>query len=491
MAAQVEHERKFALAEDQQVPDLSEVAEVGPASEFDLVATYYDSPDFRLAGARQVIRRRTGGYDDGWHLKRPGAGPDQRTELHAPVEHRRPPQEFRELVADTLDGAPLVPVAELRTHRSERQLIGPDGSVLAVVCTDQVDARAGTHRQRWREAEVELVHGDARLLDRVTRALQAAGVQLSDSPSKAVQALAPAMADAAAADRSAGAAVLAYLGVQVGVLQAQEAAVRLDGPDAVHRSRVATRRLRSALRTFGGVFDAGAVTHVRDELRWHAEQLGAARDTEVLRERLTAALAELPEPAGAAVIHRVTSSLADAHTIAHARLVESMATRRYEELQLELEQLLVAPRLDRVAVKAASRVLPPMLGAAVRRVRKLARRAASRPRVLTRWHEVRKAAKAVRYGSEALVGVLGETAEDWRARWEQVTEGFGAVQDCVVATQVIEELASQTVVEGLPRAPFDALLAHQDAALRKALARGRHALRTALGHQPGPETFGA
>jgi CHAD domain-containing protein len=132
-----------------------------------------------------------------------------------------------------------------------------------------------------------------------------------------------------------------------------------------------------------------------------------------------------------------------------------------------------------------------MLGVAVGRVRKLARRAAAQPGDLTRWHEVRKAAKAVRYGAEALVGVLGEKAENWRARWEQVTDGFGAVQDCVVATHVLEDLASQTVLEGLPRAPFDALLAHQDAALRDALARSREALAIALRKRSGPEHFGA
>jgi len=490
VAAQVEHERKFALGDDQQVPELSGIADVGPAEEFDLVATYYDSPDFRLAAARQVMRRRTGGNDDGWHLKQPGAGPDQRTELHAPVELRRPPQHFRDLVAGTLDGAPLVPVAELRTHRSQRQLTAADGTVLAVLCTDQVDARAGAHIQRWREAEVELVDGDAGFLDRVTLALQAAGVHLSESASKAGQALAPAIADAAVADRSAGTAVLAYVGAQIGVLQAHEEAVRRDRPDAVHRSRVATRRLRSALRTFGGVFEPGAVQHVRDELRWHAEFLGGARDTEVLQERLTTALAELAEPAGDAVIGRVTSSLAEAHAAAHGLLVESMSTDRYERLQLELEQLLTAPALVWVAAEEASAVLPPMLGVAVGRVRKLARRAAARPGDLTRWHEVRKAAKAVRYGAEALVGALGETAETWRARWEQVTESFGAVQDCVVASQVIDDLASQTVVEGLPRKPFDVLLAHQDLALRQALARGRKVLATALETHAGPETFG-
>ena len=491
MGGHVEHERKFALGEDQRLPDLSEIADVGPASEFDLVATYYDTADFRLANSRQVIRRRTGGSDDGWHLKQPGAGPDQRTELHAPVEFHRPPQQFRALVAATLDGAPLVPVAELRTHRSERQLISPDGTVLAILCTDQVVARAGNHRQRWREAEVELVTGDVGLLDNVTRALQAAGVHVSHSASKAAQALAPAIADAAVADHSAGAAVLAYVGAQVGLLQAHEAAVLLDGHDAVHRSRVATRRLRSALRTFGGVFTAGAVKHLRKELRWHAAQLGGARDTEVLRERLTAALAELPEPVEQAVSGRITSSLADAHAIAHARLVDSMATGRYEELQLALERLLVAPRLSKVAHDDALQVLPPMLEVAVRGVRKLARGAASQSGDLTRWHEVRKAAKAARYGAEALVAVVGDTAEDWRAGWEQVTEGLGGVQDCVVASQVIRELASHTVVEGLPREPFEALLAHQEAARGHALARGRVALARALGQHSGPGTFGA
>jgi len=167
-----------------------------------------------------------------------------------------------------------------------------------------------------------------------------------------------------------------------------------------------------------------------------------------------------------------------------------MSTDRYERLQLELEQLLTAPALVWVAAEEASAVLPPMLGVAVGRVRKLARRAAARPGDLTRWHEVRKAAKAVRYGAEALVGALGETAETWRARWEQVTESFGAVQDCVVASQVIDDLASQTVVEGLPRKPFDVLLAHQDLALRQALARGRKVLATALETHAGPETFG-
>jgi CHAD domain-containing protein len=479
VAGHVEHERKFDLAEGQELPDLSGLAVPGTPVEIDLEATYYDSPDFRLAGAHMVLRRRTGGGDEGWHLKLPGDG-ERRTEFQASIEHRRPPQEFRQVVATALAGAPLVPVGVLRTHRSERPLTTPEGTVLALVCTDQVKARAGGHRQRWREAEIELVEGDEAFLERATAVLAGAGIPVSTSVSKAARALSPAMAEAAAADASAGAAVMTYVRAQVGVLQGQEAAVRVDAPDAVHRSRVATRRLRSALRTFVRVLGKGAVTELRSELRWHATELGAARDAEVLRERVVAALAELSVPAGELVSGRIATGLADAHAVAHAGLLTSMGTGRYEKLQLRLEAFLVRPALARAAAEPATVVLAPMLARAVERVRKLEGWAAEEPADLGRWHEVRKAAKAARYGAELLVPVLGAPAELLRARWEGVTEAFGAMQDCVLAQRVLADLAAHVLVEGLPRAPFDELRRRQDAELGAALARGREALAAAL-----------
>ena len=62
--------------------------------------------------------------------------------------------------------------------------------------------------------------------------------------------------------------------------------VRRDLPDAVHQMRVAARRLRSGLKTFGPLVDREWADALREELAWAAGELGNARDTEVLLGRL-------------------------------------------------------------------------------------------------------------------------------------------------------------------------------------------------------------
>ena len=93
---------------------------------------------------------------------------------------------------------------------------------------------------------------------------------------------------------SAGEVVLTYLRGQVAAITRYDPLVRLDEPDAVHQMRVATRRARSALQAFGGIIERAATRPLCAELRWLAAALGQARDTEVLRDRLTADLAAIP-----------------------------------------------------------------------------------------------------------------------------------------------------------------------------------------------------
>lgn len=285
----------------------------------------------------------------------------------------------------------------------------------------------------------------------------------------------------------AGELVMAYVATQVGVLRGGRGAVLADEPDAVHKGRVATRRLRSTLRTFGELFTPGVAAPLRSELRWLGEALGAPRDAEVLRERLLEEVADLPVADRDLIGPRIAAALAGSHALAHAELVRAMGERRYERLSDELQLLVDRPRLQPSAIGGAEEVLHGMQLRAVRRVARIAAHAAARPSDLTRWHEVRKAAKAVRYGAELLLPVGGDQAVRARDAWEAVTELFGTVQDAVVAQGVIGELSWAAVAEGLPRLPFDDLRHRQDAILRRALQEGRAALATALAlGWPGP-----
>src|SRR3954452_18308347 len=87
--------------------------------------------------------------------------------------------------------------------------------------------------------------------------------------------------------------------------------VRLgDDPEDVHQARVATRRLRSDLRTFRRLLDEEWVAAVRGELKWIAAELGGVRDADVLSERLRKQAAELPaaDAKGAAALLRKLAS---------------------------------------------------------------------------------------------------------------------------------------------------------------------------------------
>src|SRR5437667_125471 len=83
----VEAERKYDVPGDFTLPDLSRlpaVASVDEPRELRLDATYYDTAGLCLTAAHVTLRRRAGGHDAGWTVKRP-AGDGDRTETSTPL----------------------------------------------------------------------------------------------------------------------------------------------------------------------------------------------------------------------------------------------------------------------------------------------------------------------------------------------------------------------------------------------------------------------
>src|ERR1700729_1477656 len=131
----------------------------------------------------------------------------------------------------------------------------------------------------------------------------------------------------------AGDVVLAYLRLQAHELRSLEPAVRTDEYDAVHQMRVATRRLRAALRTFGQVIPRTDSEHLAAELQWLGRQLGAARDDEVLSAHLADSLRPTPpELLIGPVQARIQGYYAPRRAAARTDLLEVLDSPRYAAL---------------------------------------------------------------------------------------------------------------------------------------------------------------
>ena len=470
--AVAEVERKFDPGPGFRLPDLTGVPGVAGVDEprvLDLDATYFDSVDLRLVRNKITLRRRTGGDDAGWHLKRPRTDGD-RDELHAPLGRSQTavPASLRRPVEVFLRGVELVPAVRLGTTRTVRHLLDAEGTVLAEIAQDEVSASTPSADgsvatvQEWSELEVELVHGDRRLLDAVVDALVAAGARPSDSPSKLSRALGdrlppkvPALPDGVGKG-SAAAVLLRHLREHVTRLTGNDPLARADAPDAVHQMRVAARRLRSALTTDRPLLDPDVAEPVRAELRWLGEVLGRARDAEVVRDELADLLSHEPaELVAGPVGERIATTLGARYRAAHDELLAVLDGPRYFVLLDALDALVTDPALTPAAHGDADDVLLPLVAKTFRRLRRLvdAVHAATgdgadahrRDELL---HEVRKAAKRARYAGESLVATHGGTAKAWAARMEAVQEVLGDHQDSVVIRTELLGLAAAARADG-------------------------------------------
>jgi len=450
-----EVEDKYDVDELFTLPDLTtvaSVASVGGAIDIPLEAVYFDTADLRLATAGVTLRRRTGGADEGWHLKL-AVAPGVRTEIQRPLGRstRTPPVALRRLVRAFSRDAALEPVARLRTARTVRELGNDAGEVLAEVCDDRVTAEELGNTaalSSWRELEVELVEGDTALLAAVGPALTKAGARPAAHPSKLARVLGSRLRarqqSAPGEPNSAGALIWAAVRGQADLLRAYDPRVRRDEPDAVHKMRVATRTLRSLLAAYRPLFDPALTEPIRDELKWLGGVLGAARDAEVMGQRLQGLVeAQPPELVLGPVAARVRSEQSARYAAAHTALLAELDGDRYLALLDSLDALVAHPPLTDAATERAARVLPARVRRAWRRLSGAVEQAhqpgLSAEERDVALHEARKAAKRARYAAVATGRVGGSDAVAFVKRVKKLQTVLGDHQDSVLGRQQLLE----------------------------------------------------
>ncbi len=259
---------------------------------------------------------------------------------------------------------------------------------------------------------------------------------------------------------------------QLAACLAEEPGTRLgDNIEALHRMRVASRRMRAVTRSFAEALSPELLA-LREEWRWIADALGEVRDLDVQIEALgesDAALAPLRE------------QLLAARRDARRELLAALNSPRYKALTEGMaEALRRPPTTTGEGARPAHLAVPGLLRKARKRLRRTVRRLDG-DAPAREYHRARIRAKRVRYVTECVEDLYGEPARELIEALKEVQDVLGRSQDAAIAIARLQGIA-RTDRETPPGTLFAMgrlaerearVLATRDEAFRAAWARFR------------------
>jgi CHAD domain-containing protein len=231
------------------------------------------------------------------------------------------------------------------------------------------------------------------------------------------------------------------------VLQAQLAMVLQGEPiartgediEGVHQMRVATRRLRAALRVFGDVLP-GDSDALRAELKWLADALGPVRDLDIQIVAIRAASESIE--ASAEALPPVLVWFEGPRVVARERLLEVLDSARYAMLVSSLSLVVSAEaEWPATALAPATESLPDRLRAPYRRYRKAAR-GVCQTSPMADLHRARIRAKQLRYVLEFAADAYGKPARALIKHATAVQDTVGHIHDSTLIEERLQSLSS-------------------------------------------------
>ncbi|PKP94682.1 MAG: inorganic triphosphatase [Alphaproteobacteria bacterium HGW-Alphaproteobacteria-16] len=407
-------------------------------------AIYFDTPDHALFEAGLSLRIR---YNDGRRIQTikvegaAAAGLFVRPEWEWDVADDRP------VLDDTtpipaLIGKKVAEIAPLLTVENERRVWNQDGMEIAL---DRGRIIASERETPVCEIELEQKGGDFAALFVLVRRIDAiAPVHLGvlSKAQRGYRLLGPAPTATKAVPIALTATMTAADTFQA-IARACLKQFRLneplvldhEDPAALHQARVALRRLRSAFSIHEAMVADGKFQALGDDLRWLAGELGKARDLDVLVERV----GDCP----------LRDRLSQARTEAYANAALVMRSDRARALMIDLAEWLVVGEWRSRPEGREIRDLPAREFAA-KALDRFRRKVKKGGRELENLddearHEVRKAAKKLRYAAEFFAALYERKRERRRHKrfvssLEALQDQLGALNDLATAPDVLRTL---------------------------------------------------
>ncbi len=232
-------------------------------------------------------------------------------------------------------------------------------------------------------------------------------------------------------DSSFQALAAQFLKKQLKQLAAQDEGIR-EGTDLeyVHRARVATRRLRAAMKFFDECFDARCGKRWRREIRRLTRELGDARDKDVQIEYVRSALAEIHEPQYVLGIARLLVTFEHQRESVQVRVLRALDRFREGRTADEISAA-IKPMADRQTADPSECVLQRAEEQIVSRLDELLSYQSSLADAADqqRHHAMRIAAKRLRYTMEICRGAYAGRLDPFLASVKEVQGLLGEIHD--------------------------------------------------------------
>lgn len=429
-----------------------------------LLSVYYDTPDHALASLGIALRLRRAGRRWVQTIKRrrgSGHGFFTSLEVECPAPGGRlvldgsDPEGVLAAIDAATGGVALSPVFETRVRRTIERLGAPGGGEVELAI-DAGEIRAGEAVTPIREAELELVSGDAGDLYRIARRLFSRGPVRFSLENKSARGyrLARGEPDPSALPRNASvpdyAASASVETVARDIFRdclaqiAQNMVVVADSDDAEgpHQLRVGLRRLRTAFGVFGPSLGKDALTPLSDEAQRLGKVVGSLRDIDVLIGEVVA------EAAGTGLDAEARDALRGALETRRTRLRQdvrrALAGPEAAGFLFDLGGMVegrgfLAPsdysQTERLAAPVGSRA-GALLDARLRDVRKRGRRI--RKLDTDALHELRKDLKKLRYAADIFAPIFpGTRVAAYIRELKSLQDSFGHLNDAAMAAEAL------------------------------------------------------
>ena len=439
------------------------VEELDPVRNVD---TYLDTFDWSLMKNKLALRYRVSNGTALYTLKSAGSIQDgiaKRMETEIPLKEpaespaRVPVKRIRKHIEGMIWPRQLLEHLQIRTERRRYRVVSSEAAEIELAFDTSIFSLRGIHQtrrtQRLHELEAEILDGPAKALGPLAALLAETFGYSPSTGSKlevAIKRLKVAMPSKKPPEKLRvrledrfDLAVGKILTYQLQRFREQLPGVRQDiDTEFVHQARVATRRMRSALRLFHDAVPENTGAYLAGELKWLGGVFGTVRDLDVFLLNLSRFQGQIQYfPARK---KKAFENWIEKHRRAPLKaLQEDLDSMRYKNLERRLTQFLKRPLPARpqapLAVKPVREVAPLVIHENFEAVMDQGHKVLENPK-LKQFHRLRIQMKKLRYAAEFMAPAYNGGLDPFIERTVEIQDCLGELQDTVFTKGFVEYL---------------------------------------------------